>query len=123
MWNISGELKRWLLFFVIIANIVVSLADSAACSNHPIAGSMDSEGTQVHDMKLIHGYVPSGENDNNVSDKEESREYCVICFNALGLSVSYNENTALPALFRALESVRITLLEGYSSIYKPPKNR
>lgn len=122
MLNISSTLKRWLLVFLIFVNIVVPLADSVAYGNHPIGGSMDREETHVRNIKLIHLNVPAGEKDNNVSDKEEGREYCVICFNVLGLSVAYNENTPLPSIFRELESVKLMPLEGFSSIYKPPKN-
>jgi hypothetical protein len=120
MWNVFSKLKRWLLVFLIATNIAIPLADSVAYGNHPNDRSTDIKATQISYMRLILN-ISSGENDNKASDKEGGQGHCIICLNAHGLPVSYNEISILPSSFYVLESVNLTLLERLSSIYKPPK--
>lgn len=122
MWNIPKKLKRWLLVFLITANIGIPFADSLACGNHLVGRSTDGEGIQITHVKLTHISTLSGENTTGASEKEQDQGHCFICLNALGMSFSYNENTTFPSISYVLESMKLTLLESYSSIYKPPKN-
>jgi hypothetical protein len=122
MRNIPKKLKRWLLVFLITANIGVPFAESLACGNHLVGRSTDGKGIQITHMKLTHVTPLSGENTTGASEKEQDKGDCSICLNAIGLSLSYNENTTFPSISYALEPVKITLSERLSSIYKPPKN-